>query len=83
MTNPDEADGVLDLWRSGLSAVAIGKRYGQNRDWVRGILRRAAAAGDERAISHGKSGPIGAERQGYSPKTRSHYYEIEKSRKAT
>jgi hypothetical protein len=72
---------VLDLWQARVSAAAIGKRYGKNRDWVRGIVRRAAAAGDERAISHGRSGPIGAERQGYTPKTRSHYYEIEKSRK--
>ena len=83
MSNDDAITTVLNLWQTGMSAAAIGKRYGRNRDWVRAIVRKAAAAGDERAISHGKSGRIGAERHGYTPKTRSHYYEIEKSRKST
>jgi hypothetical protein len=80
MPPQEQIEDVLNLWQEGMSAAEIGKRYGQSRDWARRIVRKAAKAGDPRAVAH-LWGRIGAERKNYRPKTRQYYYEIEKRTK--
>lgn len=81
MGAPDYTEVVLELWQQGVGAVVIGRRFGQNRDWARRIVRKAAKSGDHRAKPHRSGNVIGAERHGYEPKTRKHYTELEKQKK--
>jgi transposase len=52
MPPQEQIEDVLNLWQEGMSAAEIGKRYGQSRDWARRIVRKAAKAGDPRAVAH-------------------------------
>jgi hypothetical protein len=78
MDKVEQIEAVLNLWHQGIGAAEIGRRFGRSRDWTRGIVRRAAAAGDARAKPHRSGNIIGAERPGYQPKTRRFYYEKER-----
>lgn len=81
MKTTDQIETVLDLWARGVGAAEIGRRFGQNRDWTRRIIRNAAKSGDDRAKQHRSGNVIGAERPGYIPKTRKYYTEIERQKK--
>jgi hypothetical protein len=78
MNTAEHIEAVLNLWHQGIGAAEIGRRFGRSRDWARGIVRRAASAGDPRAKPHGSGSIIGAERPDYQPKTRRFYYVKEK-----
>ena len=79
MNTVEPIEVVLNLWHQGIGAAEIGRRFGRSRDWTRGIVRRAAAAGDAQARPHRSGNIIGAERTGYQPETRRFYYEKERS----
>src|SRR6202035_4234819 len=56
-----EHESVLTLWDEGIGAKEIGRRFGRSRDWVRRIVRKAAKAGDTRAMPHEIGGTLGPE----------------------
>lgn len=64
MKNSEKTEEVLNLWHLGVGAAEIGRRFNQNRDWARRIVRKAAKANDHRAKQHTSGNIIGAEREG-------------------